>query len=283
MLKLLDMDDIIFDSRYDDCENNKLVSSEILNKYKGKVLFVVWEGCYSNKYHEAIIKINDDGSSYDVLNLDKYGNTHAVECNFFYYNKTKRAFPSELDVCRFTDPATGQTITPIKVEATSTQYILTTCNDMRIAISKSTAVINPLVYDEQDDEEEIPTHIISATDDNTTSTDQPDHTNYTINLGEQTAFHNDHQTTGKEQAMRILAASSEIMNTCKQYDKDDELGTEPISIATANLLQEITNLTSIYGITQDQLNDAITETKNTNTEQGMFTGKEPPDQEQDNK
>lgn len=283
MLKLLDMNDIIFNGQYDEYEENKLIPTGMCNKHRGEKLFVAWGGGYDGKYHEAIMKVNNDNSKH-IIHFDEYGNQKALKFELISYDEMSvRIFPGILDVCRFIDPATGQTITPIGVETTSTQYILTTCNNMKIAISKTAAVINPLVYDEQDDKEEIPTHIISATDDNTTRTSQTKHTCDTIDLGKQTAFHRDHQPTGNEQALRILATASEIMETCRRYHNDDELGTEPISITTANMLQEIANLTSIYGITQDQLNDAITETKNTNTEQGMFTGKEPTSPEHDDK
>lgn len=110
----------------------------------------------------------------------------------------------------------------------------------------------------------------------------------TVDFGTQPVFHIDHQRQDKWQALKVLEEASEVVEACKNYVKTEEyrqangdtgglndLGIpetsqQDIALEIADLLQTVANLTSAYGISQQELDDAIRSTLAKNTRRGMF-------------
>lgn len=268
---------------------DEIIPDENISDYDRKLLKMAWLSP-DGQYHESMVTVRHGSLDYTPNHIK--GSIRLFPINSEYY----RIIIENND--------TMGTITPVACTITPQEtYIITTCNGQRITIDERS--ITCIMESSRFYSDTIETgsasvdmgigtntHIENAIEDY--STMGPNHTDgttgtgmsngndtgctsnqvSTVNLGKQPVFHPDHQRMDKWQALKILEESAEIVETCKQYLDNDTLGTAPIALEIADLLQTTVNLIDAYGITQDQLNEAIKQTILKNKDRGMFTSGE---------
>lgn len=296
---------------------DEIIPENSLPDYDGRHVQAAWLSP-DGQYHECTVFIERDKMKMLFMD-DTYRSMYKSDFPR-HLTDSVRFFPVDGDRYRIIRNNGGrmETITPIACTVTSRgKYIISTCNEQRLVIDEdniqcvmvtSRYYEDPTAVNQNTAPMDTNTRIENATDDNTTierttqtgagatstGTTNDDATGTTgtgtgknnasimIDLGKQPVFHNDHQRRDKWQALKVLEESAEIVETCKQYLTDDTLGTAPIALEIADLLQTTVNLIDAYGITQDQLNEAIRETILKNKDRGMFTSGERTHMHRDN-